>query len=106
MDADDLRARVRLRRVPVGGDHDDVVAQLDEVLDEAEEAVLHAGDVRERGGLDEDADALALAGRRHGGGVVRGRRGDARGDGRDGHDAGEARPDDLAGDSIVFARAG
>ena len=77
---------------------------------EAEEAVLHAGDVRERRGLDEDADALALAGRRHGGGVVRGRRGDARGDargdGRDGRDAGEARPDDLAGDSIVFARAG
>ena len=69
VDADDLRARVRLRGVPVGGHHDDVVAEFDEVLDEPEEAVLHAGDVRERGGLDEDADALPLAG--GGGGGLR-----------------------------------
>lgn len=52
----------------VGGDDDDLVAHLPEVLDEVLEAVLVAGDVGEGGGLDEERDAagprVGLRGRR------------------------------------------
>lgn len=55
--SDELGAVELVGHALVGGDDDDLVAHLAEVLDEVLEAVLVAGDVGEGGGLDEERDA-------------------------------------------------